>query len=413
MSNFSTQWDEIFEDIYTGDAIDGLQWLGVLGNHDYGGYFYNNAWDQNILYTWKDRKGEKPSRWVTPALYWRSTVHYANFSVEYFFLDTNIFDAFDPFTHMGSNICSYAYNEDIDCSAEGGPSGIFDCKPWFDQLWQEQLEWLHLHLSNSSADWQIVVTHFPPVYAPVLFRSLSDDYGIDAFLTGHLHRQEVHGNDDTNFLAPTVWVVSGGGGGITSDYMPHLDGDSQYGYMIMTLTKDRLEIVNIDHAGNEGDKAVASPRHCRNCSREHVQRNLQRYKDGLEVRGRLADRTVTTTTSARASSAQSADTATTTIPAMPAAQEIPFGWWVLALFAALFTVASLGGAITKFSKSRVDWPGWPSRSGYDGLGHHPADEYAQNDAAKQSLIAEGRAQTESSAMDASDVSCQLADPAHV
>jgi len=396
MDNFSAQWDDVFERIYTGGGIDGLQWLGVLGNHDYGGFLYGNAWDQAILYTWKERAGGKPSRWVTPALYWRSTVHYVDFSVEYFFLDTNIYDAWEPFTKMNSNICSFAHNPhkfgETDCSAEGGPAGTRDCKAWFDQLWLEQLEWLHLHLSNSSADWQIVVTHFPPNYDPVLFRSLSDDYGIDAFLTGHLHRQEVHGDDDTNFLAPTVWVVSGGGGGITSDYAPHLAGDSQYGYMSMTLSKDKIEIVNIDHAGNEGDRAVAFPRHCKNCSMEHVQRNRQLYEDGIEARGRLVDRTVTTTTFAQAMFAQSAPTSTTTSTIPAAAQEAPFDWRVVVLFSTIGAVALLGGATIMLSKSLVDKPRWP---GYDGLRRRPAS-------AKQSLITQGWAQTELPAMDAND-----------
>jgi hypothetical protein len=406
----------MFENIYTGDGLDGLQWLGVLGNHDYGGFSYGKAWDQAILYTWKAPKGGKPGRWVTPALYWRSTVHYRTFSVEYFFLDSNIFDALDPFTKMNTNICSFAHNPhlngEVDCSAEGGPAGIFDCKAWFDLLWREQLDWLHLHLSNSSADWQIVVTHFPPVYAPVLFRNMSDDYGIDAFLTGHLHRQEVHGNDDTNFLAPTVWIVSGGGGGITSDFPPHMEGDSQYGYMVMTLTKDSIEIVNIDHAGNEGDRAVASPRPCRNCTKAHVLSNLQRYEDGLDVRGRLGDRTVTST----ATGTPSTETTTTTTTLATTPAQAPFGWMAMALCASIAAVALLGGAIIIFSQSpddRLRWiqgniPLWiqsylPSHS----LRHHPAGVFSQRDVAKQSLITEmspgpGWAQTELSAVDATD-----------
>jgi hypothetical protein len=329
---------------------------------------------------------------------------------------------------MNTNICSFAHNPhkdgETDCSAEAGPAGIFDCKVWFDQLWLEQLDWLHLHLSNSSADWQIVVTHFPPVYDPVLFRNLSDDYGIDVFLTGHLHRQEVHGNDDTNFLAPTVWIVSGGGGGITSDFPPDLNGDSQYGYMIMTLTKDSIEIVNIDHAGNEGERAVASPRPCRNCSVEHLQRNLQRYEDGLEARGRLAERTVTgttvtvttvtvtTTVTGRTYPTNSTETTTTTSSAMPAAPaQEPFYWRVVVLFASISAVALLGGLIIKFHLFPVDrlrWihgnlPLWiqsylPSHS----LRNLPAGAPTQGDGSKQSLITAGWVQTELAAIEASD-----------
>jgi len=305
MSNFSSQWEDIFENFYTGDGLDGVQWLGVLGNHDYGGYLYSNAWDQAIMYTWKEPEQGRAMRWVTPAQYWRSTVHYKTFSVDYFFLDSNTYDAFEPFEEMANNICSYAYNpldNGVDCSGEGGPTGIDGCHDWFRELWDEQLEWLHLHLSNSTADWQIIVTHFPPTFDRELFGNLSLDYGIDLFVTGHLHRQEVHGagvGDD--FMGPTAWVVSGGGGGITSDYLPNLGGDSQYGFMHMTLSNDSIEVVNVQHTGVEGPRVVVSQRPCVLCSQDDVAHNLQVYQEGLLRRGtagspRFSSSTMTTVT---------------------------------------------------------------------------------------------------------------------
>jgi hypothetical protein len=208
-------------------------------------------------------------------------------------LDTNVYDVFEPFDldEMGHNICSFGFNEDHDCSCEGGPSSIDDCLDWFRQLWEEQLEWLQLHLSQSTADWQIVVTHFPPSFDRAVFGNLTVDYGIDLFVTGHLHRQEVHGADDEdNFLAPTVWVVSGGGGGITSDWLPDLGGDSQsYGFMHMTLARDQIEVVNVRHTGVEGDRAVVYQRPCVLCSEDDVAHNLQVYQEGLQRRGFAGD----------------------------------------------------------------------------------------------------------------------------
>ncbi|CAE7885929.1 PAP3 [Symbiodinium necroappetens] len=66
----------VFENVYKGPGLDGVEWWGVLGNHDYGGYHYNVHWDQNIFYTWNSPK----SRWLTPALYWKRTAQFRNFS---------------------------------------------------------------------------------------------------------------------------------------------------------------------------------------------------------------------------------------------------------------------------------------------------------------------------------------------
>merc|ERR1719291_755336 len=208
---------------------------------------------------------------------------------------------------MAHNICSYPYNLDSDCACEGGPSSTDDCLDWFRQLWEEQQEWLQLHLSNSTADWQIIVTHFPPTFDREFFGNLSLDYGVDLFVTGHLHRQEVHGADDEdNFLAPTAWVISGGGGGITSDFLPDLNGDSQYGFMHMTLSNDSIEVVNVQHTGAEGDRVVVFQRPCVLCSQDDVAHNLRVYQEGLQRRGlngapRFSSSTVTTVTTATTS----------------------------------------------------------------------------------------------------------------
>merc|ERR1719277_403208 len=86
-------------------------------------------------------------------------------------------------------------------------------------------------------------------------------------VTGHVHSQLVKGADDAeNEIAPTPWVISGGGGGIPSDGMPSLSSpDDQYGFMHMTMSKEELRIVNIDHNGIEGRSVVAKPRPCLDC----------------------------------------------------------------------------------------------------------------------------------------------------
>eukprot|EP00959_Pyramimonas_sp_CCMP1952_P340615 7134083-Pyramimonas_sp.AAC.1 len=63
-----------------------------------------------------------------------------------------------------------------------------------------------------------------------------------------------------DFLDPTVWVTSGGGGGVTSEREPSMDGnDDQYGFMDMTLEKSKITIEGISHGGQLRRKLVMEP----------------------------------------------------------------------------------------------------------------------------------------------------------
>merc|ERR1719401_697829 len=63
-----------------------------------------------------------------------------------------------------------------------------------------------------------------------------------------------------DFLDPVVWVVSGGGGGVTSEKEQSMDGeDDQYGFMDMTLAKDKITIEGISHGGQLRRTLVMEP----------------------------------------------------------------------------------------------------------------------------------------------------------
>ncbi|CAE7645584.1 PAP17, partial [Symbiodinium pilosum] len=98
------QWSNVYESMYSCDALQGLQWLGVLGNHDYGGFMFTNGWDQAIAYTWS-KLHFSSGRWLQPSLYYKCPVKYSEFSMDIFFVDSNIFDANDYHDTSGHNIC--------------------------------------------------------------------------------------------------------------------------------------------------------------------------------------------------------------------------------------------------------------------------------------------------------------------
>mmetsp|Transcript_30418 Transcript_30418/g.101048 ORF Transcript_30418/g.101048 Transcript_30418/m.101048 type:complete len:171 (-) Transcript_30418:72-584(-) len=112
---------------------------------------------------------------------------------------------------------------------------------WFQRLWNEQVVWMEERLLASSADWHVVVTHFPPQYHVEVWARLAEMYAIDLIVTGHRHQQEVSGRDPK--IGQAAWVVSGGGGGITSEGSPCKDGnDDMYGFFDVTISHERIKL---------------------------------------------------------------------------------------------------------------------------------------------------------------------------
>ncbi|CAE7226818.1 PAP17 [Symbiodinium natans] len=243
------QWSNIYEVMYSCDGLEGKQWLGVLGNHDYGGFMFTNGWDQVIAYTWSTLKFST-GRWLQPALYYKCPVKFNDFSMDFFFVDSNLFDANDYHDTSGHNICAGTHNYPSATCGLSGPVSTEQCADWFKNLWDAEVKWLEEGLGSSTADWQIIATHFPPEHGLDQWRRLSKSYGVDLLLTAHRHVQEVHVDDEANILHPTSFVVSGGGGGITSEAVPSENGeDDQYGFMDFTVSKHEIKITAVSHGG--------------------------------------------------------------------------------------------------------------------------------------------------------------------
>jgi len=209
---------------------------------------FSSGWDQVIGYTWGGPASS--GRWLTPAQYWSTTAHYPSFSVDYFFVDTNVFLALNPDTDPDHNICSLERNAENmpDTCGSQGPKSTWDCPGWFGGLWAAQMEWLDGKLATSESEWQVVVTHFPPTFGLEEWSYLAKRHGIDLMVTGHKHQQEVH------YLEPpmdlTGWIVSGGGGGITSEGVPDIDGnDDMYGFFDLSFSPAEIVVEAISHSG--------------------------------------------------------------------------------------------------------------------------------------------------------------------
>ncbi|WP_428379697.1 metallophosphoesterase family protein [Marinobacter adhaerens] len=118
-------------------------------------------------------------------------------------------------------------------------------------MWNAQKKWLAEKLEASTAEWQIVVTHYPPTFEPCrseLWASYFGKYGIDLYISGHTHLQETHYK--TGDFGDTAYVISGGGGGITSEIIPSKTGDDDaYGFMDVIINHDVINIIRYSHGG--------------------------------------------------------------------------------------------------------------------------------------------------------------------
>ncbi|CAJ1437015.1 unnamed protein product [Effrenium voratum] len=204
-----SQFSQIFEQVYPVEDLGNIEWWSVLGNHDYGGVCYIKGWDQQIFYTFKP-----DGRWVMPAQYWHRKVQFQTFSVDFWFLDTNILDTQNPADNPDHNLCSARSNPGLHCEntrypasngsdpatcSATGPTSPDDCVKWFEKLWADQKTWFTAAVAKSDADWQIVVMHHPPSYTPgrgasvLHWADIARSAGIDLIVSGHKHEQKAGG----------------------------------------------------------------------------------------------------------------------------------------------------------------------------------------------------------------------------
>mmetsp|Transcript_118033 Transcript_118033/g.296782 ORF Transcript_118033/g.296782 Transcript_118033/m.296782 type:complete len:490 (-) Transcript_118033:143-1612(-) len=235
--NFAEGWQGVY------GGLANKPWISCLGNHDYGGWQFNHGWPQQIGYSFVNRN------WVMPGRYYSRVMNHPGFSVEYFVIDTNAFDAKSPDDDPEHNICGKMHTPNgATCAAGGGPASLYSCKDWFWQGYNQQKGWLKAKLAASRADWQVVVTHFPCGTDAGFFRMLHHSYGLDLLVTGHRHDQELWSN--SGMMGGLTCFVTGGGGGITSEHPPHGMDSSEYGFFDLTMSKAKMHVELVALNGN-------------------------------------------------------------------------------------------------------------------------------------------------------------------
>merc|ERR1719463_688663 len=147
-------------------------------------------------------------RWMTPAQYYRSTVRYPDFSIDYYFLDTNVWDANPTWDTSPRNICGFHNGAGSWCP--NGLNSTWICPTWFHNLWEEQKRWLDEVVPLSTADWRIVVTHFPPYFGMWDWKWMVKQHQFDLIVTGHRHSQFTRTVGDKSMLIWPDWGANAG-----------------------------------------------------------------------------------------------------------------------------------------------------------------------------------------------------------
>jgi len=243
-------------------------WISCLGNHDYGGWMFTQGWPVQIGYSFVNH------HWIMPARYYHKKMRHHGFTVEYFVTDSNAWDAKHPGQDEKHNICSYHNPAGASCGANGAMTSIWDCPNWFWKSHNMQKRWLKRKLRASTADWKIVVTHFPCGYDASFYKLLHLRYGLDLLVTGHRHQQELwHTGSKNSFIQSNMnkagmgsltCFVTGGGGGVDAEaYKGVWYGDRDlkwFGFFHLMIAKHHIRINMIGTSGRVDGRAIVHSR---------------------------------------------------------------------------------------------------------------------------------------------------------
>jgi len=167
---FNTSWLWVYDKPNIAD----LTWYMSLGNHDYG------TVDDRELF--QVEYSLKEPRWVLPYLWYDFTVTEADYTIHFVVVDA-------------MSILLKKHN------------------------WEGELAWYEQTLAESTADWLIIVEHYPPFTAggyatgSLVHRSAlvpaAERFGVDLFIAGHDHNLQ---HLAKSAVVDVDYIVTAGGG---------------------------------------------------------------------------------------------------------------------------------------------------------------------------------------------------------
>lgn len=182
-----------------------------------------------------------------------------DFSAEILMIDSNAMDVKPMSADPEHNICGQKHNPlNANCNAVGGPANLKDCFSWMWNMWRTQKKWVQQKLTESTADWQIVSTHFNCGHEAAWYKEMHQKFGLDLLITGHTHDQQVFHN--SSLLGGLTCFITGGGGGITSEADPSHPRSNQYGFFDLTINKEEIVLESINYRGETLGKYHVGPK---------------------------------------------------------------------------------------------------------------------------------------------------------
>jgi len=256
----ASTWTKGFENVYTDSSIKNIPWIGILGNHDYGGEGCISDVKSQFDYTTLDMMKNK--RWKMPSPYYNHQVNFDGFSAEFFMLDSNVEDYNVGRAGPGGGICGQIlclryYNRFVQGRLHANPAS---CKKYFMDIVRKQKKWLHEKLAASTADWKIVVLHHKPAGEVLnMIRDAVNQNGVQLVIGSHTHEM-AYFKKWRSLQAPLLVVGAGGG----AQGNPGCGGGefcstpTGYGFADVAINGYEMTVKIIDHAGKENFKTTLS-----------------------------------------------------------------------------------------------------------------------------------------------------------